>query len=286
MRPAQRRAAVRAVRERLEVGERPACRWLGVNRKLLHARLHDRADEPLQLRLIALALDHRRYGFPRLTVLLRSEGFTDNRKRIHRVYVGAQLQVHKRVKRKLALGRGPVDAPAFAPNDRWSLDFVHDRLRSNRRFRILGIGDDCTRENLALEVDFALSGERMTRVLDGIASGRGYPKTVVLDNGPEMRSLAMLGWAHDHGVRLHFIQPGKPTQNAFIESFNGRLRDECLNEHDFVSLIDAQRKLSDWREHYNRHRPHGSLNWQTPEQYARQFTVPQVNEYLHLSSVA
>jgi len=234
----------------------------------LRARLHDRADEPLQLRLIALALDHRRYGFPRLTVLLRREGFTDNRKRIHRVYVGAQLQVHKRVKRKLALGRGPVDAPAFAPNDRWSLDFVHDRLRSNRRFRILGIGDDCTRENLALEVNFALSGERMTRVLDGIASGRGYPKTVVLDNGPEMRSLAMLGWAHDHGVRLHFIQPGKPTQNAFIESFNGKFRDECLNDNVFATLAQARRIIESWRVDYNENRPHRSLGQKTPKEFA------------------
>ena len=277
---------MRAVRERLEAAERPACRWLGVNRKLFHYQPRRASDEPLRLRLIALAADHHRYGFPRLTVLLRREGFDDNPKRIHRVYVNANLQVRKRVKRKLALGRGPVDAPAPNPNDRWSLDFVHDRLRSNRRYRILGVGDDCTRENLALEADFAISGQRMTRVLDDIAIERGYPKTIVLDNGPEMRSLAMLTWAQDRNVRLHFIQPGKPVQNAFIESFNGRLRDECLNEHDFASLRDVQTKLAHWREHYNAHRPHGSLGWQTPQEYAERFTTFPPTPILHLSSVA
>ena len=277
---------MQAVRERFGVDERPACRWLDVNRKLFHYRPRRRDDEPLRLRLIALASDHRRYGLPRLTVLLHRDGFSDNHKRIGRVYRAANLQVRKRTKRKLALGRGPVDAPALAPNDRWSLDFVHDRLRSNRRFRVLGVGDDCTRENLALEADFAFSGQRMTRVLDDIASIRGFPKTIVLDNGPEMCSIAMLGWARDRGVRLHFIQPGKPTQNAFIESFNGRLRDECLNEHDFASLFDVRRTLAEWRDNYNQKRPHKSLSWQTPEEFARSFTTSQTNETLHLSSVA
>lgn len=277
---------MQAVRERFGVDERPACRWLGVNRKLFHYRPRWRDDEPLRLRLIALASDHRRYGLPRLTVLLHRDGFSDNHKRIGRVYRAANLQVRKRTKRKLALGRGPVDAPALAPNDRWSLDFVHDRLRSNRRFRVLGVGDDCTRENLALEADFAFSGQRMTRVLDDISSIRGYPKTIVLDNGPEMCSIAMLCWARDRGVRLHFIQPGKPTQNAFIESFNGRLRDECLNEHDFASLFDVRRTLAEWRDNYNQKRPHKSLGWQTPEEFARSFTTSQSNDTLHLSLVA
>jgi putative transposase len=252
----------------------------------MHYQRRRSSDEPLRLRLIGLALDHHCYGLPRLTVLLRREGFTDNRKRIHRVYVGANLQVRKRVKRKLALGRGPVDAPAPRPNHRWSLDFVHDRLRTNRRFRILAVGDDCTRENLVLEADFAISGERMTRVLSTVAIERGYPKTIVLDNGPEMRSLAMLQWAHDHDVRLHFIQPGKPVQNALIESFNDRLRDERLNENDFTSLRDAQLMLANWRENYNRHRPHGSLGWQTPEEFAGQFATSKTTPILHLSSVA
>jgi putative transposase len=276
---------VQAVRERLGADERPTCRWIGVNRKLLHYRSR-RHDEPLRLRLIALATEHRRFGLPRLTVLLRREGIVDNHKRIGRIYRAANLQVRKRVRRKLALGRGPVDAPALMPNERWSLDFVHDRLRTNRRFRILAVGDDCTRENLALEADFAFSGERLSRALDAVAELRGYPKTIVLDNGPEMCSLAMLRWAADRGVRLHFIQPGKPVQNAFIESFNGRLRDECLNEHDFGSLLEVLHVLAAWRARYNRVRPHGSLGWKTPEEFARTFATTSTKKSLRISPAA
>ena len=276
---------MQAVRERLEADERPACRWLGVNRKLLHYRTR-RNDEPLRLRLIALAQEHRRYGLPRLLVLLRRDGIQDNHKRVGRIYRAADLQVRKRLRRKLALGRGPVDTPALRPNQRWSLDFVHDRLRSNRQFRVLGVGDDCTRVNLALEADFAFSGERMTRVLDAIAELHGYPEVIVLDSGPEMCSLAMLRWATERHVKLHFITPGKPTQNAFIESFNGRLRDECLNEHDFVSLVDVQLILAAWRAKYNSLRPHGSLGWKTPEEFAATFSITSPSEMLHLSPAA
>jgi putative transposase len=276
---------VQAVRDRLGANERPVCRWLSVNRKLMNYRSR-RDDEPVRLRLMALAAEHRRYGLPRLTVLLRREGILDNHKRIARIYRASNLQVRKRVRRKLALGRGPVDSPALVPNDRWSLDFVHDRLRNSRRFRILAIGDDCTRENLALEADFGFSGERMACTLDIIAELRGYPKTIVLDNGPEMCSLAMLRWAADRGVQLHHIAPGKPVQNAFIESFNGRLRDECLNEHDFHSLFEAKRILAGWRERYNVSRPHGSLGWQTPEEYAASFTIPRSDQPLQVSSAA
>jgi putative transposase len=276
---------VQAVRERLGAAERPVCRWLGVNRKLLSYQ-SSRNDEPLRRRLVALATEHRRYGLPRLTVLLRRDGVLDNHKRIGRIYRAADLQVRKRVRRKLALGRGPVDAPAQAPNQRWSLDFVHDRLRTNRRFRILAVGDDCTRENLALEADFAFSGERMARVLDAIGELRGYPETIVMDNGPEMCSLAILRWAADRGVRLHHIAPGKPIQNAFIESFNGRLRDECLNEHDFHTLFDAKRILGAWRKRYNSERPHSSLEWRTPEEFAATFSTTQPKKTLHVSSAA
>jgi putative transposase len=255
---------VRAVQERWEVSERAACRWLDVNRKLLHYQSRKAPDEPLRSWLIDKAESHRRYGQRRLVVLARREGFVDNHKRIERIYRGAALQVRKRVRRKLALGRGPINEKPLAANDRWSLDFVHDRLCSNRRYRILAVGDDCTRENLALEADFAFSGVRMTRVLDAVAALRGYPKTIVLDNGPEMVSLAMLRWAADRGVRLHHIAPGKPIQNAFCESFNGRLRDECLNEYDFVSLAHVHEVLGQWRQRYNRERPHKALGWQTP----------------------
>lgn len=276
---------MQAVRERLGVQERPTCRWIGINRKLLHYQSR-RNDEPLRLRLVALASEHRRYGLPRLIVLLRRDGVMDNHKRIGRIYRATGLQVRKRIRRKLALGRGPIDHVATAPNQRWSLDFVHDRLRTNRRFRILAVGDDCTRENLALEADFAFSGDRMTRVLDTIAAVRGYPETIVMDNGPEMVSLAMLRWAVDRGVRLHHIAPGKPIQNAFIESFNGRLRDECLNEHDFATLADVRQILTTWRDRYNTVRPHKALGWKTPKEFASSLAITQSTKNRHLSSAA
>lgn len=275
---------MRAVTERLGASERAACRWLDVDRKILHYRSRKRPDEPLRSWLIEKAEQHRRYGQRRLIVLARREDFLDNHKRIERIYREATLQVQKRIRRKLALGRGPITERPLAPNDRWSLDFVHDRLCSNRRYRILGVGDDCTRENLALEADFAFSGVRMTRVLDAIAVERGYPKTIVLDNGPEMVSLAMLRWAVDRGVRLHHIAPGKPVQNAFCESFNARLRDECLNEYDFVSLAHVHEILGQWRERYNRERPHKSLGWKTPEEFAKSFST--TTKTLRLSSAA
>lgn len=276
---------MQAVRERLGVQERPTCRWIGISRKLLHYQSR-RSDEPLRLRLVALASEHRRYGLPRLIVLLRRDGVMDNHKRIGRIYRATGLQVRKRIRRKLALGRGPIDHVATAPNQRWSLDFVHDRLRTNRRFRILAVGDDCTRENLALEADFAFSGDRMTRVLDTIAAVRGYPETIVMDNGPEMVSLAMLRWAVDRGVRLHHIAPGKPIQNAFIESFNGRLRDECLNEHDFATLADVRQILTTWRDRYNTVRPHKALGWKTPKEFASSLAITQSTKNRHLSSAA
>lgn len=275
---------MRAVQERFQSSERAACRWLDVNRKLLHYRPCRQSDEPLRSWLIEKAGQHRRYGQRRLIVLARRDGFADNHKRIERIYRGAALQVRKRVRRKLALGRGPINERPLCPNQRWSLDFVHDRLWSNRRYRILVVGDDYTRENLALEADFAFSGIRMTRVLDAIATARGYPETIVLDNGPEMISLAMLRWAADRGVRLHHIAPGKPIQNAFCESFNGRLRDECLNEYDFISLDHVHETLGQWRERYNRERPHKALGWRTPEEFANSFTT--TTKTLRLSSVA
>lgn len=277
---------MRAAQERFQASERAACRWLNVNRKLLHYESRRVSDEPLRSWLIEKAGRHRRYGQRRLIVLARRDGFDDNHKRIERIYRAAALQVRKRIRRKLALGRGPITEKPLLPNERWSLDFVHDSLWTSRRYRILGVGDDCTHENLALEADFAFSGFRMTRVLDAIAESRGYPKTIVLDNGPEMCSLAMLRWAADRSVRLHHIAPGKPIQNAFCESFNGRLRDECLNEHDFTSLAEVQATLAAWREHYNCERPHKSLGWRTPEEFARSFSTTPKNETLHLSAVA
>ncbi len=220
-------------------------------------------------RLCELAAERRRFGYRRLDVLLRREGIVANHKRIYRVYAAAKLQVRKRVKRRVALGRGDAIVPATRPNARWSLDFVHDTLRNGRRMRTLNVVDDYTRESLAIEVDTSISGSRVARVLDRIAMERGtYPQTVVMDNGTELASLAMLAWASTTRVQLHYIAPGKPTQNAFIESFNGKFRDECLNDNVFATLAEARDIIERWRLDYNQHRPHRSLGQLTPNEFA------------------
>ena len=201
--------------------------------------------------------------------MLRREGIVANHKRIYRVYATARLQVRKRIKRRVALGRGEAIAPASKPNARWSLDFVHDTLQNGRRIRTLNVVDDFTREALVIEVDSSISGTRVARVLDRIAFERGvYPQTLVMDNGTELTSLAMLAWASRTRVELHYIAPGKPTQNAFIESFNGKFRDECLNDNVFTSIAQARSIVEQWRIDYNENRPHRSLGQLTPNQFA------------------
>lgn len=180
-------------------------------------------DVPLRPRLEELAAERRRFGYRRLAVLLRRDGWKVNIKRVLRVYREANLQVRKRLKRRVAIGRGDLAAAAVSMNERWSLDFVHDTLESGRRIRTLNIVDDFTRECLAIEVDTSLSGHRVARVLDAIGSVRGFPQTIVMDNGTELTSIAMACWARDRKVRLHFIQPGKPTQNAYVESLHGNM---------------------------------------------------------------
>lgn len=226
-------------------------------------------DGPLRRRLEQLAAERRRFGYRRLHVLLRREGIVVNIKRVRRIYREANLQVRKRLRRRVALGRGNPAPMVANVNERWSLDFVHDTLGSGRRFRSLTIVDDFSHESLAIEVDTSLSGERVVRVLDAIAAVRSLPRTIVMDNGTELTSLTMLKWAADRGVRLHHIAPGKPTQNAYIESFNGRFRDECLNENTFSTLAEAREVIEAWRDDYNKNRPHSSLGNRTPEEFVR-----------------
>lgn len=237
-------------------------------------------DGPIRERLKELAAERRRFGFRRLAVLLRRDGIIVNIKRVLRIYREANLQVRRRVRRRVALGRGSPATLVSRINERWSLDFVHDTLANGRRIRTLNVVDDFTRECLAIEVDTSLSGLRVTRVLDAIGAVRGFPSTIVLDNGTELTGLAMALWARDRHVQLHFIAPGKPTQNAFIESFNGRFRDECLNEHEFTTLNEARAIIEEWRIDYNSFRPHRSLANQTPEEFARSLQIPIP---LHLS---
>ena len=222
----------------------------------------------MRSRIRELAAERRRFGFRRLLILLRREGMHMNHKKLRRLYREERLQVRKRGGRKRALGtRAPMMLPQ-APNQRWSLDFLSDQLRDGRRFRILAVVDDFTRECLAVVADTSLSGLRTARELDAIIRERGKPASIVSDNGTELTSMVILNWCQETGVAWHYIAPGKPTQNAFIESFNGRLRDELLNETLFASLADARVALSDWKDDYNNVRPHSAIGNIPPTMYA------------------
>lgn len=234
-----------------------------------------RPELPLREALRRHAQARRRWGYRRLTILLRREGFGDNHKRIHRVYQSEGLQVKKRARRKQRIDRGSErPAPPAAANQRWSLDFVHDRMENGRSLRMLTVVDDHTRECLWIEADTSLSGTRVARTLDQLVELRGRPEAVLTDNGPEFAGIALERWAHDRQVRHHFIAPGKPTQNAYIESFNGKLRDECLNENLFINLGQARDILESFRQDYNELRPHSSLGDLTPAEYAASANHP------------
>jgi len=252
----------------VKLSERRACYLARCNRRTYRRVRKGRDDAFLRARLEELAAERRRFGYRRLAVMLRREGLHVNRKRVYRIYRAANLQVRKRIKRRVALGRGNPVPQTSRRNERWSLDFVHDTLRFGRKIRARTIVDDYTRECMAIEVDTSIGGTRVTRVLDFIALQRGFPETIVLDNGPELTSLAMLSWAATKHVRLHHIAPGKPTQNCYVESFNGKFRDECLNEHAFDTLDEARITIEQWRLDYNGGRPHSSLDDLTPEEFA------------------
>src|SRR5947199_646661 len=256
------------LRQAFQMSERRACRVIGTDRASVRYRAVRPEDGALRERLKALAQQRRRFGYRRLYVLLRREGQLVNKKRVQRLYREERLTVRRRGGRKRALGtRRPLEV-AVAANQRWSLDFIHDQLTDGRRFRILAVIDDCTRECLALIADTSISGRRVARELDDIIRQSGRPKTIVSDNGTELTSNAILGWADETGVGWHYIAPGKPQQNGFIESFNGRLRDEFLNETLFRSLPHARAVLEAWRRDYNEERPHSKLGWMTPRGYA------------------
>ena len=226
-------------------------------------------DGELRGQLNELALRFPRYGYRQLGDRIRRQIKRHNWKKIYRVYCEEQLQVRKRKKKRARGGpRRPLPIPSTI-NERWSMDFVSDYLQDGRRFRTLNILDDFSSESLGIEVGISIPGERVTRFLDMVALERGcYPGVIVVDNGPEFTSRALDQWAYKHGVELHFIEPGKPNQNAFIESFNGRFRDECLNEHWFVGLADAEEKIEAWRVDYNENRGRKVAGWKTPAEVA------------------
>lgn len=271
MSPAAKRAVIRHTTDNFSVSERRACRATRIPRSTIRYERRAPDDGELRRRLKELALQRRRWGSPMLTTLLRREGFTDNHKRIERIYAEEGLQVRKRKKRRqTAAPRIAIPTPT-TPNKRWSMDFVSDALYDGRRFRCLTVIDDFSRECPIIVVDTSLPGHRVAQVLDGIGGSRGLPEIIVCDNGPEFTSQALDWWANERSVKLAFINPGKPVENAFIESFNGKFREECLNEHWFTSLRDAQEKIEAWRRDYNRNRPHSSLGNKTPEEFLRGF---------------
>ncbi len=257
------------------MSERRACKVAGCDRMTARYRSRRPDDPRLRERMVAIAQERRRFGYRRLHVMLKREGFAVNHKRVFRIYREEGLKVKKRGGRKRALGTRTPMPPAASPNDRWSLDFVADQFVCGRRFRILAIYDDCTRECLAAIADVSLSGVRTARELDRLIAARGRPKSIVSDNGTELTSNAILAFAAERSVDWHYIDPGKPVQNAFIESFNSRLRDEFLNEMLFTSLGQARLALEDWRRDYNHVRPHSRIGWKTPAEYAAAFGARQ-----------
>jgi putative transposase len=248
--------------------QRRACRLVGLHPKTYRYASMRPDDGALRSKLRELASQRRRFGYRRLGLLLARAGIKLNHKKLYRLYKEERLTVRRRGGRKRALGtRARMTIPQGA-NLRWSIDFVVDTLAAGRRFRILTLVDDFTRECLGLVVDTSLTGLRVVRELDRVAELRGYPCMLVSDNGTELTSNAVLAWQQNHAVEWHYIAPGKPMQNGFVESFNGRLRDECLNEHVFTNLSEARQIIEEWRIDYNTNRPHTSLNGLTPTEFA------------------
>lgn len=238
-------------------------------------RYQPRPDRNVELRtrIVALAQRHRRYGVGMIHLKLRQAGEVVNYKRVERLYRLEQLHIHRRRRKKIPVSqRQPLIRPGAA-NEVWSMDFVFDRVASGRSLKCLVVVDDGTHESVAIVPEHAIGGNHLTRILDGICSQRGTPAVMRTDNGPEFTGKAMLNWAHRRGIALRLIEPGKPNQNAYVESFNGRLRDECLNEHWFVSLNHARTVIEAWRREYNEERPKKSLGGLTPAQYAKQLAA-------------
>lgn len=252
------------------LSQRRACQLVGCHRATLRYRARPVAEERLRDRLRALAAERPRFGYRRLTVLLRREEGAINHKRVYRLYRADGLSVRRRARKRVARTlRTPLAAPQRS-GEVWAIDFMQDTLADGRGFRTLNVVDLFTRACLAIEVDTSLPGRRVARVLEHLCEQYGRPTQVRLDNGPEFTGQALDAWAYQQGVHLDFIDPGKPMQNGYLESFNGRFRDECLNQHWFLDLADARQLIEEWRVDYNEVRPHSGLNDYSPLEFARQ----------------
>lgn len=269
--PGAKKEAANILQQDYNVSERRACRVIDLARSTKrHQPKPNRLNDKLRARLRELAEKKKRFGAPRLHQLLLRDGYEINHKRTERLYKleGLSLRRKKKRKRYKSETRAALAEPT-APNQYWAMDFVSDQLVHGGRFRGLTLVDIFTRESPVIEIARSMPAARVVQVLERLKLERGLPEAIVLDNGPEMISIALDQWAYDNGVKLHFIDPGKPTQNAFVESFNGTFRDECLNMHWFSSLDDARQKIEAWRKEYNEENPHSSLGYLTPKEFAK-----------------
>jgi putative transposase len=271
--PAAKREAVAHLQTVMDLSERRACRIVSADRTMVRYQSCRPPDTALRSRLRELANARRRFGYRRLFVLLRRDGEPSGLNRIYRLYREEGLGVRKRRARRRAVGtRAPILVEA-RPNARWSLDFVHDQFANGRRFRVLNIVDDVTKECLAAIPDTSIPGRRVARELTALIERHGTPGMIVSDNGTEFTCNAMLSWSESHKIEWHFIAPGKPMQNGFCESFNGKMGDELLNETLFFGLDHARAKIAGWVDDYNHQRPHSALGYLTPAAYAANFTA-------------
>ena len=270
--PAARKPVAQHLIEAFRLSERVACKLAGLSRTALRYQPKTNADNSIRQRLKALATQYPRYGYLMLHGLLRGEGWVKNRKRTYRLYTEEGLQVRTKKRKKLTRPRQPIEVPT-APNQRWSMDFVSDQLSNGRRFRVLNVVDDVTRECLAAIPDTSISGRRVARELTALIERRGKPGMIVSDKGTKLTSNAILKWCAEHKVEWHYIAPGKPMQNGFVESLNGRMRDEFLNETLFRNLAHARALIAAWVTDYNTARPHSALGYQTPAGFALHLTT-------------
>jgi len=281
--PQAKREGVRILMSEHNFGMTRACGLAQISRSLFRYSCR-RVERPgLHERIEEIAALKRRYGYRRVYLRLRREGWTVNRKRVYRIYREAGLAVRRRKRKRIGpVERKPLPKPVAA-NLSWSMDFVSDGLADGRRLRCLTVVDDCTRECLAIEVDTSITGTRVKQVMNRLAEARGLPQSITVDNGPEFQGQVLDAWAYQANVNLSFIRPGKPNENAYIESFNGKFRDECLNEHWFITMAQARRVIELWRIEYNTERPHSSIGNITPEEYAEKL-MAKINDEALLST--
>lgn len=266
--PKAKRLASEFLIDRFATSKRKAAKVLGLNRSTQSYRPREPKDEALAKRMKELASKHRRYGLPRLHYLLRREGLVKAKSRTERVYRSLSLQLKKRRRQKLkAVSRVPFE-PAAKPNEIWSFDFVFDYVQSERRLKCLTIVDDCSKRSPGIFVGYSINSKDVSQFFDSLPT---LPKKLRCDNGPEMSSRDFMDWADKRKIEIEYIEPGKPIQNAFVESFNSRFRDECLNEELFSDLEEARSKIERWRRHYNEDRPHSSIGMKTPNEFEDEF---------------